>query len=120
MRLISTHGGQLVNREVCGLENARLTEASAGMPALELSPREISDLEMIATGAYSPLDGFLCAADYRSVCSNMRLANGVAWPIPVTLSVTAEKADLLREGEDVALYQDAHLVGVLHVAEKYR
>ncbi|MDT5122219.1 MAG: sulfate adenylyltransferase [Acidobacteriota bacterium] len=119
MRLIRPHGGQLINREVTGLERERLIEASAGMPVLTLNAREVSDFEMIATGAYSPLEGFLCEADYRSVRSNMRLANGVAWPIPVTLSVTNEKADGLREGEDVALYQGNHLLGVLHLAEKY-
>jgi sulfate adenylyltransferase len=119
MRLIRPHGGQLVNREVTGLERERLIEASAGMPVLTLNAREVSDLEMIATGAYSPLEGFLCEADYASVRSNMRLANGVAWPIPVTLSVTSEKADGLREGEDVALYQGNHLLGVLHLTEKY-
>src|SRR3954469_5176005 len=119
MRLIRPHGGQLINREVTGLERERLVEASAGMPVLSLNAREVSDFEMIATGAYSPLEGFLCEADYRSVRSNMRLANGVAWPLPITLSATEEKADLLREGEDVALYQGKHLLGVLHLAEKY-
>ena len=119
MRLIRPHGGQLINREVTGLERERLIEASAGMPVLSLNAREVPDFEMIATGAYSPLEGFLCEADYRSVRSNMRLANGVAWPIPITLSATEEKAELLREGEDVALYQDKHLLGVLHLAEKY-
>ncbi|HEX8144403.1 MAG TPA: sulfate adenylyltransferase [Pyrinomonadaceae bacterium] len=120
MRLISPHGGTLVNREVTGVERERLIEASAGMAALRLSAREISDLEMIATGAFSPIEGFLCESDYRSVRANMRLASGVAWPIPVTLSATDEQASLLREGEDVALYQDDHLLGVLHLAEKYR
>jgi sulfate adenylyltransferase len=119
MRLIRPHGGQLINREVTGLERERLIEASAGMPVLSLNAREVSDFEMIATGAYSPLEGFLCEADYRSVRSNMRLANGVAWPLPITLSAMSEKAELLREGEDVALYQGKHLLGVLHLAEKY-
>jgi sulfate adenylyltransferase len=89
------------------------------MPALQLSAREISDLEMIATGAFSPIEGFLCESDYRSVRANMRLASGIAWPIPVTLSATDEQASLLREGDDVALYQNEHLLGVLHLAEKY-
>ncbi|HEX8771992.1 MAG TPA: sulfate adenylyltransferase [Pyrinomonadaceae bacterium] len=119
MRLISPHGGTLVNREVTGLEREALIEASAGMPALQLSAREISDLEMIATGAFSPIEGFLCESDYRSVRANMRLASGIAWPIPVTLSATDEQASLLREGDDVALYQNEHLLGVLHLAEKY-
>ena len=120
MRLIRPHGGTLVNREVTGIERERLIEASVEMPALRLTAREISDFEMIANGAYSPLEGFLCESDYRSVRSNMRLANGVAWPIPITLSATEEQASLLREGDDIALYQDNHLLGVLHLAEKYR
>jgi sulfate adenylyltransferase len=125
MRLIRPHGGQLVNREVTGTERERLTEASAAMPVLSLNAREVSDFEMIATGAYSPLEGFPGESDYRSVRSNMRLTSGVAWPIPVTLSVTSEQAGGLREGEDVALFQGDghqphHLLGVLHLAEKYR
>jgi sulfate adenylyltransferase len=120
MKLIRPHGGTLVNREVTGIERETLIEAAAEMAALRLDAREISDLEMIATGAYSPLEGFLGDSDYRSVRANMRLANGVAWPIPITLSVTGEQASTLGEGEAVALYQDAHLLGVLHLAEKYR
>ena len=120
MKLIRPHGGRLVNREVTGSERETLIEAATEMPALRLDAREISDLEMIATGAYSPLEGFLNDYDYRSVRANMRLTNGVAWPIPITLSVTSEEASALGEGGDVALYQDAHLLGVLHLAEKYR
>src|SRR5712664_1933024 len=120
MKLISPHGGKLINREVAGPERERLINAATDMPALRLNAREISDLEMIATGAYSPLEGFLNPSDYDSVCGNMRLANGVAWPIPVTLSVTDEQAAEFREGQDIALYQDDHLLGVLHLAEKYK
>jgi sulfate adenylyltransferase len=76
MKLIKPHGGNLVNRQVTGPERERLIEASRDMPTLHLSAREISDLEMIATGAYSPLEGFLDRADYSSVCVNMRLASG--------------------------------------------
>ena len=119
MRLIRPHGGTLVNREVSGLERERLIENSHSLPSLKLSRREISDLELIATGAFSPLEGFLCESDYRSVRSNMRLANGVAWPIPITLSVTEEQAAGFPEGQDIALYQEDHLLGVLHLAEKY-
>lgn len=58
MKLIRPHGGTQVNREVTGSERECLIESAAGMPALRLGAREISDLEMIATGAYSPLEGF--------------------------------------------------------------
>ena len=120
MKLIRPHGGTLVNREVTGVERQRLIESAAGMPALRLGAREISDLEMIATGAYSPLEGFLDRSDYSAVCSNMRLANGVAWSIPVTLPLADEQAGSIRQFEDVALYQDDHLLGILHLADKYR
>ncbi len=119
MKLIKPHGGKLINREVTGPERDALIEASAGMPRLELSARAISDLEMIAVGAYSPLEGFMGEADYRAVVYGMRLANGVAWPIPITLPVSTEQADQLREGTEVALFQGEHLVGVLHLAEKF-
>ena len=120
MTLIRPHGGTLVNREVKGSERERLIESSATMPALALSAREISDLEMIATGAYSPLEGFLDRSDYSSVCANMRLANGVAWPIPITLALADEQASRFRQFEDVALYQGDHLLAILHLADKYR
>ena len=120
MTLIRPHGGTLVNREVKGSERERLIESSATMPALALSAREISDLEMIATGAYSPLEGFLDRSDYSSVCANMRLANGVAWPIPITLALADERASRFRQFEDVALYQGDHLLAILHLADKYR
>jgi len=90
------------------------------MPALQLNTRDVSELEMIAIGAYSPLEGFLDRSDYNSVCVRMRLTNDVAWPIPVTLSTTNEQANTFRQFEDVALYQDDHLLAILHLAEKYR
>ncbi len=119
MKLISPHGGTLVNREVDGFERERLFEASKAMPRLILNARAISDLEMIATGAYSPLEGFMLKADYEAVVAHMRLANGLAWSIPITLPVSPEIAVQFREGADVALYEDAHLLGVLHLAEKF-
>ena len=120
MRLISPHGGALVNREVAGPERERLIAAAPTLPALRLGPRAVSDLELIATGAYSPLEGFLGEADYISVRDGMRLASGAAWSLPITLSVTKREADALRVGADVALYEGEHLLGALHLAEKYR
>ena len=118
MKLIKPHGGKLVNREVTGPERAALIEAAAAMARLELSARAISDLEMIAIGAYSPLEGFMAKADYNGVVSSMRLASGIAWSIPITLPVSTEQADRLPEGTDVALYEGDHLLAVLHLGEK--
>jgi sulfate adenylyltransferase len=119
MKLIKPHGGSLVNREVTGTEREQLVQSASKLPAIKLNAREISDLELIANGAFSPLEGFLSEADYFSVRDEMRLANGLPWSIPVTLSVTGEEANKLTEGQDVALYQGEHLLGILHLAEKY-
>lgn len=120
MNLVRPHGGMLVNREVSGSERDRLLKAAVDLPALQLNPREISDLELIASGAYSPLEGFLDSSDYNSVCRKMRLANGIVWPIPITLAVSDVQAGTFREFEDLALYQRKHLLGIIHSAEKYR
>jgi len=119
MKLIQPHGGVLVNCEVKGRERDQLMRAMSGLPRLQLNARQISELLLIATGAYSPLDGFMGEADYREVVLNMRLANGVAWPMPITLAVSSDDARRLQIKKDVALYQDHLLLGVLHLEQKY-
>ena len=119
MKLIQPHGGVLVNCEVKGRERDQLMRAMSGLPRLQLNARQISELLLIATGAYSPLEGFMSEADYREVVSSMRLANGVAWPMPITLAVSSDDARRLQIKKDVALYQDHLLLGVLHLEQKY-
>jgi len=119
MKLISPHGHSLINRELKGTDRKQLALAAGKFDRLLLNSRQTSDLLMIATGAYSPIEGFLGEADYLSVISTMRLANGVVWPIPITLAVSAAEADTLQAGRDVALYQEDQLIGVLHLTEKY-
>jgi sulfate adenylyltransferase len=119
MKLISPHGGTLVNRVVNGKEREELARTARELPKLRLNTRQVSDLMMIANGAYSPIEGFLREADYREVIFNMHLANGIAWSIPITLAVGKEEARGLKPGNDVALYQDYRLLGVLHLWEKY-
>nr|WP_221277010.1 sulfate adenylyltransferase [Deinobacterium chartae] len=106
-------GGTLV-WQVSGREAAEL----AHLPRLELNARGMADLEMIATGAYSPLRGFMNEADYRSVVERMRLHDGTPWSVPVTLPVPGERARELR-GE-VALTHHGRVVGRLQVSEQYR
>ena len=118
--LIEPHGGELVNRICEGNVREYLLEQVPSMPRLRLTNREVSDLEMIAIGAFSPLEGFMEKNDYQSVLENKRLASGLPWTIPITLAV--DKADEKRFAldKDVALCDsDDQLLGILHLEEKY-
>src|SRR6185369_4344047 len=119
MKLIKPHGNRLIDRELKGTDRKQLALAAGKFDRLLLNSRQTSDLLMIATGAYSPIEGFLGEADYLAVISTMRLANGIVWPIPITLAVSDAEAEPLQAGRDVALYQEDQLIGVLHLTEKY-
>src|SRR5215831_16878975 len=119
MKLIKPHGGSLVNREAVGPERLRLIDEARGLRRLQLDAKAVADVEMIATGAYSPLTGFMDSPNYESVLSHMYLADGTVWSLPITLAANAAEVEQLREGEDVALYQQEHLLGVLHLTEKF-
>ncbi|NLC57054.1 MAG: sulfate adenylyltransferase [Armatimonadetes bacterium] len=117
---IPPHGGELLNLFAPAEARADLLDRAAGLPALTLNERELSDLEMLAIGAFSPLRGFLGAADYQSVVATMHLANGLPWSIPITLSASQEQADALKEGQEVALRDTAgQIVAILTLEEKY-
>jgi sulfate adenylyltransferase/3'-phosphoadenosine 5'-phosphosulfate synthase len=100
---IAPHGGQLINRLATPAQLAALTERLFLLPRLSLGPRALADLDLIAVGAFSPLEGFLTQPDYDSVVERMRLANGVPWSIPITLSASPNEADRLQTGGQVAL-----------------
>jgi hypothetical protein len=98
------HGGTLVNRMLTGPEREEALAGAGSLPGLVLDDWEISDLELIANGAFSPLRGFMKREDYESVVSRMRLADNTVWSIPVVLDVTRREAGLLERGCKVALY----------------
>ena len=121
MDTIPAHGGRLINRELGGVQREALLERVPSMQRISLRPREVSDLEMIANGAFSPLEGFMCEDDYIAVRGNKHLASGLPWTIPVTLSVAEETAKGLGEGIDLALFENGdHVLGVLHLRQKFR
>jgi len=100
---VEPHGGSLVELVVGRDRAAELKSLSREWPSWDLTPRQICDLELLANGGFSPLRGFLCRADYESVCENMRLADGRLWPVPVTLDVSEDLAKSLEAGSRLAL-----------------
>jgi sulfate adenylyltransferase len=118
--LVSPHGGVLVDRIAAPAEVDALRQRASTLPALILDAREIADLELIATGAASPLTGFLGSADYESVVEHLRLADGTVWPLPLTLAVAEETCARLAPGKEAALHDAAgRLWGVLSVTEVF-
>lgn len=118
---ITPHGGQLINRIATPAERQEFLDQADYLPRVQLDDRLLSDLEMMAIGALSPLTGFMEKADYEKVVTEMRLANGLPWSIPITLSVDPEGAEYLKEGEWVRLDDpQGRFVGVLELTSKYR
>ncbi len=85
--LIPPYGGTLVNRVVAGEEREALLAEAAHYPSLQMTDRNLHDLELLAVGAFSPLDRFMGKADYQRVLTEMRLADGTLFPIPITLTI---------------------------------
>ena len=101
--MIEPHGGRLVNRLASGEKAAALEAESRELPVIQLNPFEVSDLEMLAIGAFSPLEGFMGRADYARVLNDKRLANGLPWTLPITLAVSEEVARTLKKTSRAAL-----------------
>ncbi|GJM21031.1 MAG: sulfate adenylyltransferase [Planctomycetota bacterium] len=115
--MIAAHGGRLINRIATGAQRDELLKIAEKAPRLTLNERELSDLEMIGTGAMSPLTGFMGRADLNGVVKNCRLSTGVVWPSAVTLS---NKDGVAKVGETVALHDEGgKLIGLIEVREVY-
>lgn len=118
--MITPHGGELINRELPEGEKEKSHKKAKSLKKLTLAPFEVSDLEMIASGALSPLEGFMNRADFNSVLDSMHLANGLAWTLPVVKSISAEEKKNLREGEEVVLQDEkGEALAFLGVQEIY-
>jgi sulfate adenylyltransferase len=116
--LIPPHGGALNPRDVTGDAARELAQRAGSLPRLALNSRELSDLELLANGGFSPLDGFMREAQYVSVVDTMHLPDGLPWSIPVTLSVSSDDANRYRG--DVALTDaDDTPLAVITVEEQY-
>ncbi|HET6871570.1 MAG TPA: sulfate adenylyltransferase [Sporolactobacillaceae bacterium] len=115
---VSAHGGALVNREVDPKDREMLLQRN--LKKLTVSNWVISDLELIGIGGFSPLTGFMGKEDYLKVLTQMRLASGVVWSIPITLPLTKEEAGSFNIGEDIFLVgEDQKTYAILTIEEKY-
>ena len=113
--VIAPHGGELIDRTVSGDEATALAAEAGSLPRVRMSDKQTADLDMIASGALSPLTGFMTKADYDGAVEEMHLANGLPWALPVTLSV----ADAPK-GDRIALESaEGELLGVLNVEEVF-
>lgn len=116
--IIKPYGDKLVDLTVEGDERRQLTEKSHQLPSLQISERAVCDLELLATGGFSPLDGFMRRVDYDRVVSEMRLHDGTIFPIPVTL--TTGHVEGLSLDREIALRDSRNdLLGVMTVDEIY-
>ena len=119
--LIAPHGGELVDLMVSEERSAELKEASRDWPSWDLTERQLCDLELVLNGGFSPLAGFMGKADYERVCSEMRLADGTLFPLPILLDVTEQMAEGLEKGSQLALRDpEGVMIAVLHVEDVWK
>ncbi|MGB6676957.1 MAG: bifunctional sulfate adenylyltransferase/adenylylsulfate kinase, partial [Terriglobales bacterium] len=115
--IIAPHGGELTDLIAAPERIAELKAHSREWPSWDLTPRQICDLELLISGGFSPLRGFMTPADYEGVCHNMRLSSGVLWPMPITLDVKEDFAKSLTPGSSKVALRDGEgvMLAVLHV-----
>ena len=120
--LVKPHGGGdlkplLLEGDALAAEQAR----AEGLTKITVSSREAGDIIMMGIGGFTPLDGFMTHADWEGVCDGMKMANGLFWPIPITLSADKATADGISEGDEVALAdsESGEILATMTVTEKY-
>jgi sulfate adenylyltransferase len=119
--IVPPHGGKLNPRLLAGNELRKSRRKAGTLPQVRLNSKEVSDLIMLAMGAFSPLDGFMTREDYLGVVRDMEMKDGTLWPIPITLSISSEESQGLKEGQQVALVDDesGEIMGAMTIQEKY-
>ncbi len=120
--LIAPHGGELVQLQVPAARAAELKAHSKDWPSWDLTARQLCDLELLMSGGFSPLRGFMNRADYDGVCKDMRLANGTLWPMPITLDVSEDFAKKLTAGTSKIALRDPEgvMLAVLSVEDVWQ
>src|SRR6478672_1152274 len=117
--LVAPHGGELVDLKLDQENAAELKARSKDFPSWDLTSRQIRDLELLLSGGFSPLRGFMNRADYESVCHEMKLNSGVIWPIPIMLDVPEGFAKSLKPGSSNVALRDSEgvMLAVLYVED---
>jgi len=120
--LVVPHGGELVDLTLDEGNAAELKARSKDFPSWEMTSRQIRDLELLLSGGFSPLRGFLNRDEYERVCHEMRLSNGLVWPIPITLDVPDAFAKSLKPGSSKIALRDSEgvMVAVLNVEDVWQ
>jgi len=121
-KLVAPHGGGGLKALLAPrAQRTELLTRARELTKVPMTSREVSDVLMMAMGAYTPLDGFMGKGNWRRVCLDMKLQNGVFWPIPITLSCDKALADRIHVEEEVALVdgQDGEILALMEITEKY-
>ena len=120
--LVPPHGGELVDLSVGEERAAELKAQSRRFPSWDLTARQVCDLELLLSGGFSPLRGFMTKADYESVCYSLRLTTGILWPMPITLDVSERFAKSLNSKSSKIALRDAEgvMLAVLNVEEVWQ
>src|SRR4028119_1290292 len=118
--MIAPHGGELIDRLAPEEDREGLLREADRLAKVTLGPRALSDLEMISTGVFSPLTGFMVQEDYDSVVETMHLSSGLVWSLPITLSVSEEEAGGINVGEEIALADGTgRVLATMTVEDRY-
>ena len=121
--LISPHGSdKLKILLLSGKEKEEELKKAEKLKKIVMTSRETGDLIMLGIGGFTPLDGFMGHDDWKGICADMKMTNGLFWPIPITLSVAADVADSLKINEEVTLIsgETKEIMGTMKVTEKYK
>ncbi|MFZ0455884.1 MAG: sulfate adenylyltransferase [Ignavibacteriaceae bacterium] len=121
--LIKPHGSDdLKALLLCGKEKEEELKKANGLKKIRLTSRETGDLIMLGIGGFTPLDGFMSYDDWKGVCADMKMSNGLFWPIPITLSVSDEAAKSLKINDEITLVSDEtdEIMATMKVTDKYQ
>jgi len=121
-KLVKPHGSNSLKPLLLdGAARKAELERAKALPKIKMSSREVGDVIMLGIGGFTPLEGFMTKADWQGVCDGMKMASGLFWPIPITLSTDQATANGVKEGADIALVdgESGEIMATMKVTDKY-